>query len=179
MRGLFALAMAFFGASLSWGGTWRTGAWQGFYVDSPALYPRSMNQKMDLTFSDGDISGKGQEGEGENSDDFTVDGHYAESDSGFMLKETFSDRTIVFRGKMSSRTLKGSWVNIKNGSSGKFEFEGPDNSYKRKAPVEVLPAPSETGRPIPYVAPKMIEYNKKLLPTPPDVSDESSDKSLQ
>jgi hypothetical protein len=169
-RGLFALALAFFGASLSWGETLRTGAWQGFYVDSPALYPRSTNQKMELTFTNGDISGKGQQGEGENADDFSVEGHYSDLDSGFMFKEVYSDHLIVFHGKMSSRTLKGSWVNIKNGSTGKFEFEGPDNSYKRKALVEVQPAPSETGRPIPYQSPKMIEYNKKLPPTPPDAS---------
>jgi hypothetical protein len=67
MKGLILTAVVLLVALLSlrmaWADPPRTGTWRGYYLYSSALDPHSVHQTMDLTFTDGEVSGAGKDDE--------------------------------------------------------------------------------------------------------------------
>jgi hypothetical protein len=171
MKGLILTTVLLLAALLSlrmaWAESLRTGTWSGYYLYSPSLNPHSVHQTMDLTFKDGEVSGSGKDDE---IGTFSIQGGYSEADGSIRFFKSYPDHIVMYVGKMSSQTIKGTWALKTCATDGRFELEGPTVPFKAQEPLFITRPPSspDVEHEIPWQAPRMIEYNKVLPPTPPE-----------
>lgn len=122
---------------------------------------------MDLTFADdGTVSGQGKDDE---VGAFSIQGSYSPVSGNITFAKSYPDHIVMYFCKISSHKISGTWAIKTCKRDGTFSLEGPITTYKSNPSPKPSASVSEKEQGIPWQAPKMIEYNKVLPPTPPEL----------
>jgi len=98
-------------------GTWRTGHWEGFYLQDGDRH----RQTLELAFAQGKMSGTGDDPIGP----FVILGEYDEEENSVAWVKQYLERhQVYYSGQMSNGRISGAWIIINYGRylSDRFEL---------------------------------------------------------